>query len=400
MIIRNIRDVRENGDYRLLADVVLESRPHSETLFISVPEEHAQWFHPTPHAFLTGGIMAALWHGESAITVEGRVDEVLVERLKLAMRFMRQGQRVATPLPEIHALTSAAPWRDSGQLATAIFLSGGVDSTAALYRNASRYPVGDPRRIKLAFFVHGLDVGDPNKMNRADVWDKGIWKLTELCSALEVTLVPVRTNLRNLEKNWRFYSKWQFGSVLAAIAHAAGHRIFRCIISPDNDLEHTQNPHGSHPWMNHFYGSDHLEIVTGDMEQFSRLDKIRILAAYPAHLGALRVCWDTGAIPAGHLNCGRCSKCIRTMLEFLACGQPAGFKAFPANEATPGMVRSVHIRSHVELEYFEELLEPLESIGRQDLAAIVRRKLWLFNTEHQLGLNHLRPIARRLLGRN
>jgi len=63
------------------------------------------------------------------------------------------------------------------------------------------------------------------------------------------------------------------------------------------------------------------------------------------------------------------------------------------------MLKSVHIRSSLELEYFVELIAPLEEMGRQDLAAIVKHKLWMFQTEHALGLNYLRPIAKKMLGR-
>ena len=400
MIIRDIRDTHEDGTYSLLADVTLENRQKTETLRLSVPSEYASWFRPSPDVFLTASIMAALWHREPHITLADAIDAQLVERLGLAMRYMRHGHHHVGPIPEIRAERTPASQRPPVQPATAIFLSGGVDSTAALHRNVATYPPGDSRRISAAFFVHGLDVGDPNKKDRPDVWTLAIERLGALCHTHGITLIPVSVNLRNLEKGWYFYAEWQFASLLAAIAHAAGARLSRCIIAPDNDIEHTQSPHGSHPWMNSYFGSDCLEIVTGDMEQFSRLDKIRMLAQHPEHLDALRVCWDADAIPAGHLNCGRCAKCIRTMIEFLACGQPEGLRAFPVKEVTADMLRAIHIRSHTELEYFEELPEPLEAVGRADLARLIRRKLWLFNAEHRLGLNRLRPFAKKLLGRH
>jgi hypothetical protein len=343
--------------------------------------------------------MAAMWNGETRMEIEGEVDPQLSSRLTMALRLMAHWQRSPLRPSRIQAPARAHPLPDLNQSTTALFLSGGVDSLASLYWNARQYQVDDPRRVRVAFFAHGLDVGDPNKRDRQDVWELGIRKLSVLCQELGVELVTIKVNLRHLAKDWRFYAKWQFASLLAAIAHSASSRIHRCIITPDNAMEYIQHPHGSHPWLNSYFGADFLEVTTGDMEQFSRLEKIRLLSRWPGALNFLRVCWDTGAIPEGHLNCGRCAKCVRTMLEFMACGQLAQTQAFPRNEVTPDMLKSTHIRSHAEVGYFTELVSPLEDMGRHDLAAMIRRKLWLFHTEHALGLNYLRPVAKKLLGR-
>lgn len=400
MFIRAIQEKHEDGQYRIQAEVELETTHAREWIFFSVPTEQAGWIRPEPNAFMVGTAMAAMWNGEPRMEIEGGVDPQLNARLSMALRLMSHWHK--SPLRPVVVLAPAVahPLPDVAQSTTALFLSGGVDSLAALYWNTRQYPMGDPRRVGVAFFVHGLDVGDPNKRDRPDVWELGIRKLSALCQELGVELVTIKVNLRNLAKSWQFYAKWQFASLLSAIAHTASSRIHRCIITPDNVLEYIEHPHGSHPWLNSYFGADFLEIITGDMEQFSRLERIRLLTQWPGALDSLRVCWDTGAIPNGHLNCGRCAKCIRTMLEFLVCGQLTHTQAFPRNAVTPDMLKSVHIRSNVEVEYFVELISPLEAMGRHDLAASIKRKLWLFQTEHALRLNYLRPIAKKLLGRN
>jgi hypothetical protein len=399
MLIQNILGQLKDGQYQIQADVALETGAVRETIFFSVPAAQKDWIRPEPNAFMVGTAMAALWKGETRMEIEGGVDPQLSARLAMAMRLMSHWQKSPLRPPRIQAPEAAHPMPDITRSTTGIFLSGGVDSLAALYWNTRQYQPGDPRRVGVAFFIHGLDVGDPNKQDRPDVWELGIRKLTGLCQELGVELVTVKVNLRNLAKNWRFYAKWQFASLLAAIAHAASSRIHRCIITPDNVLEYIQHPHGSHPWLNSYFGADFLEITTGDMEQFSRLERVRILSSKPGVLDALRVCWDSAAIPDGYLNCGCCAKCVRTMLEFMVCGQLTQTTAFPRNDVTQQMLKTIHIRSDVELEYFIELVEPLEAMGRQDLAAIIKRKIWLFQTEHKLRLNYLRPIAKKMLGR-
>ena len=399
MLIRNIQGKHEDGQYRVQADVELETRPLKETVFLSVPSEQAAWIHPDPNAFMVGTAIAAMWNGEPRLEIEGGVDPQLRSRLTIAMRLLKRWHQ--SPLQPVKIVASVAAHHlpDMSQATTALFLSGGVDSLSALYWNASQYPMGDPRRVGVAFFVHGMDVGDPNKPDRLDVWNLGIQKLSALCRELDVELVTVKVNLRNLATSWRLYGGWQHASLLAAIAHAASSRIHRCIIAPDYSVEYIPHPHGSHPWLNSYFGADFLEITAGDMEQFSRVEKIRFLATQPGVLDSLRVCWNAAAIPEGYLNCGRCLKCVRTMLAFMVCGQLAQTTAFPGNDVSPQLLKSIPIKTHAELELYREVLAPLEAMGRHDLTAIIKRKIWLFQAERKLGLYHLRPIAKRILGR-
>jgi len=400
MFIRDIQAKHEDGQYRVQAEAALETRPLRETIFFSVPSEQADWIRPDPNAFMMGTAIAAMWDGESRLEIEGGVDPQLRTRLTIAMRLLTSWHKSPLRPVDIIAPAAARALPDIPRSATALFLSGGVDSLSALYWNTSQYEKGDPRRVSVAFFVHGMDVGDPNKPNRLDVWDLGIQTLSALCQALGVELVTVKVNLRNLAMSWRLYGNWQHASLLASIAHAASSRIYRCIIAPDYSVEYIPHPHGSHPWLNSYFGADFLEIVTGDMEQFSRLGKVRFLSTQPGVLDVLRVCWDAGAIPPGYLNCGRCLKCVRTMLAFMACGQLATTKAFPFNDVTAEMMKATPIRTFAEMELYLELLSPLEAMGRKDLTAIIKRKMWLFQTEHALKLNRLRPLAKKLLGRN
>jgi hypothetical protein len=397
MFIRNILEKREGGQYRVQADVEFETRDAREIIYFSVPADQADWIRPEPNAFMVGTALAAMWNGETRLEIDGGVDPQLSSRITLAMRLLLHWHKSQLRPVKIVAPAMEHQAPDTSRSTTALLLSGGVDSLAALYRNTSQYHLGNPMRVGVAFFVHGLDVGNPNQRDRPDVWESGIQKLSVLCHAMGVELVPVRVNLRNLAKHWRFYSEWQFASLLAAIAHTASSRLHRCIIASDNMLEYSHAPWGSHPWLNSYFGADFLEITSGEMEQFSRLDKVRFLSRWPEALDALRVCWETGTVPEGYLNCGRCGKCVRTMLELLVCDKLAQTNAFPLRDVSPDLMASIHIPSKVEVEYFAELIPALENNGRRDLASIVRRKLWLFNAEHTLGLNHLRPIVKKIL---
>jgi hypothetical protein len=47
---------------------------------------------------------------------------------------------------------------------------------------------------------------------------------------------------------------------------------------------------------------------------FTKIQKIEFISRFPEVLRCLRVCWESQK----HFNCGRCSKCVRTQLPFIA----------------------------------------------------------------------------------
>ena len=81
---------------------------------------------------------------------------------------------------------------------------------------------------------------------------------------------------------------------------------------------------GSHPLLDHMLSGDEMTI-RNDEGLYQRVDKAALLARYPSAMQDLRVCNH----PYHELqNCCRCEKCIRTMLCFVASGNPIP-PAFP-----------------------------------------------------------------------
>jgi hypothetical protein len=78
--------------------------------------------------------------------------------------------------------------------------------------------------------------------------------------------------------------------------------------------------------------------------------------------------------PPGTPNCGRCEKCIRTMLELLAVGKLAHASTFPQKDVTEEMLQGVSLANGYEDACYRELIEPLKAQGRQDLATLIEAK--------------------------
>jgi hypothetical protein len=394
MIINNFSERDDGTQFFVEADVHFEVEARTQKIFYAVPSAQAAWLQSNPDAFMLGTAIAASWAGETRLKIEAPVDQQLAARLILAMRLLAHwwGPQVQPIHIESEGFRPLVP--DSTPKQTGIFLSGGVDSFAALLWNTDQYPLGHPMRVTVAFFVYGIDVGDPNKPDRHDVFAAGRERLASLCTELGVELVPLHVNLRSLGADWRLYAKWQFGSLLASMAHAASHRLTRMIIASDNVIEYI-GPYGSHPWLNSYYNSDTLTVSTGDTEQFTRLERVRILTRHPETLLALRVCWVMDEIPEGGLNCGHCTKCVRTLLELVACGANPQDTAFPVKDVTPKMLQGT--RLDFKDEYYTELPLPLRAAHRPDLAEAVEGKLRAWRLREMLGLNYMRPKVRNFL---
>jgi len=389
MIIRNFSQRDDGQKFIVEAQVEFEAVSGNQTLFFAVPLAQASWLSIRPDAFLVGTIMAAMWMGEKRLKIEATVDRQLAARLSLAMRLIAHwwGRDIHPLAIEANSFQTPPPVEPVGQ--TGIFLSGGVDSLSSLIWNTDQYPIGHPKRVTVAFFVYGLDVGDPNKTARHDIFENGQQKLTSICHSLGVELVPIEVNLRSLCPDWQLYATWQFGSLLAAIAHASGNRLRQVIIASDYQLE-ILAPRGSHPWLNNYYSSDSLSVISGDSEQFTRMQRVHLLSEHPATLDALRVCWMMKEIPIGAVNCGKCEKCLRTRLEILACGGSIKQSAFEGSELTPATLKNLRLADKTVMGYYAELIEPLRTVGRSDLANLVQKKVMNWTLREAIGLNRIR----------
>jgi hypothetical protein len=135
--------------------------------------------------------------------------------------------------------------------------------------------------------------------------------------------VTVETNARQFFDQvvgWDFYH----GAVLASTALALGGRLRRCII-PSTHAYAELLPWGSDPLLDPLWSSESLRIVHDGCEA-RRTEKLKRLAQWPLVLEHLRVCWPDWT---EDYNCGRCEKCVRTMIGLHLAGVLDRSRTFP-----------------------------------------------------------------------
>ena len=373
MKIQNLRLEKKGNRNRVAAAVIWEDcdRPTQE-LYFETDQRFAKDLSCTPHAFLVGCLLPAMYYGEERISIDAEICPEFRDGLMTAMGWMHHWWY--TPKQKqvrIEAKAQVSPPFTPPR--AGFFFSGGIDSLATLRANRPHYPLKHPGSIKDGLLVYGLEVREPESFEYV------INSLSVLAKDADITLVPVYTNIRQLGPDndrefWAgFWINEFMGAVFAAIAHVFSKRLTSVSINSSHDISNII-PHGSHPLVDPNYSSSFLRIRYEGIA-LSRFAKTKLITDWDLALRHLRVCNETKHYQAGMLNCGRCEKCVRTMLALLALGVLENTPAFPRHDVTEELINATGRLAPNTFPLYGELLGPLAERGRDDLLRAVKRKM-------------------------
>jgi hypothetical protein len=256
------------------------------------------------------------------------------------------------------------------------FFSGGVDSFYTLLKH--------PSEITHLIFVHGFDIPLQNHTLRGQVSGA----LREVAAELKLPLIEVETNLREFSERQVAWPKYH-GAALAAIAHLLA-PVCGAVYLPTSHTYSELPPWGTHPLLDPLWGSENLHILHDGCEA-TRVEKVASIAQHEIALRHLRVCWENRE---GAYNCGRCEKCLRTMLALHIAGALERCRTFP-NRLNPADVAHIPAWDYDTRHFLLENLEALEQKASDPaLAQAVRDSL---NLKHHRGIRRVwRGGVRRL----
>jgi hypothetical protein len=373
MIIGDLSIAKKDNRCRVSAEISYEDFEREKTrIYFEVPSEFKEYLRPSYEAFLFSSFPAALYHHEKRIKIEGEVCSEAVMNVNAALHLQKKWFEPKHAIPTVEAKKEIINYPAEDGLA-GCFMSGGVDSLSNFCRNMILYPKDHPSRFKTAVCVYGMDVGDPNKPLREDIFNQTIELLSQLTSKYDCWIIPVYTNARHLEKDWVFYAERHYGALLSGVAHSLGNRLKSCSIALDVRTDH-YIPRGSCPNLNKYFVSSYMSVESV-MDAYLRLEKYKFLKEIPESLKVLRVCYTMTDIKSNHINCGRCRKCIRTKLELLASGLLDQVATFPDINILADDVWKLEIKTVLEREFMRNLISPLREKGRLDLASILEKKV-------------------------
>lgn len=360
----------ENHAARISALVSFEDcdQPAKE-VFIATEPQWADSFDPNPNAFLVGCILPAMHFGEKRLALDGEICPSLRENLDTVMGLMRFWSGGGLRPLTIEAPVLRAPRFADNPPRAGMFMSGGMDSLATLRKNRKNFPPEHPGYVKDCLILHGFDIGGVIQRGaKYHVFERARERLGAVARDAGVNLIPIYTNLRHLFDEREFWLNRFYSAVLAAAAHAFAPRFNLVYVASGLDFPKLA-PCGSHPLLDKEYSSYELRLKHAHLEM-TRLDKIRLVAGWEAGLQNFRVCL---ANKPDDYNCGRCEKCIRTMLGLLCAGALHKTRAFADDDVTPELLASVNIRDHHRALFYHELVPALREIGRLDLVEAIEK---------------------------
>jgi len=372
MHISNLKSTQSGKRVRVSASVNWEDcdQPAQE-VYIETDEEFSKDISCNPHAFLVGCIIPAMHFGEKRIFLDAEICPGLREGLQTVMSLMKEWSDGECKPLNIEAKTHSTVAHLNKQRRAGLFLSGGIDSLAALRANKKNYPEEHPGSIKDCLLVHGFDIGGVIERGmKYHVFDRAKAALSAAAKDANVTLIPVYTNIRHLCDERDLWLDKFFGAVLASVAHAFASRLDLVYIASSYDIPNLV-PCGSHPLLDPEYSSFELRIKLMGLS-LSRLEKLRLVADWDVAFQNFRVCL---ANVADRLNCGKCEKCVRTMTELIAIGALDKTHAFVENDVSPELFSGFKITIRHRAPFYEEMLPFLKERGRDDLVRTITRML-------------------------
>jgi hypothetical protein len=266
-----------------------------------IPSELASEHGPgTPDAspFLPGFLPWCLRRAEP-LRIEGPVSPSLLDRTARIVDVYRAfWPDIMTRVEVVAERREPAP----GAPLTGSYFSRGVDSWYSVLSQSG--PEREEPGLTHLVYVPSLDfMYDEVHRQRATT------RMEDVTRALDLVPVIVNTNLRRHTEtflHWGYYS----GAGLASIGLALGLR--RMLVPAAFSYAHVR-PEGTHAMLDPLWSTGRTDIELHGLEA-TRWDKLSFLLNHPEALRSLKVCFDENTDG----NCGRCPKCLGTMI-MLSC---------------------------------------------------------------------------------
>jgi hypothetical protein len=376
-----------------------------------IDPDDAAWFEPFPlwyrfpswcepflsvengDPFLPPLLVLAMKTGEPLaipVPVDPRLLKALPRIQDILLSFYPQLSRSAI---DVTARSHSFPTAGAGD-AVGLFFSMGVDSFYSLLKNVRDHPAG-ARTITHLLSVNGFDVTYEG--------DDGLFpppllrNFQRVADSLGKVLLPVSTNIRRVGVR---LADWPMlhGAALASVALALGAMFRRVSIAASTTYDKLY-PWGSHPVLDPLWSAQTLTFVHDGCE-LNTIDKTAVVAASPLALETLRPCAGYGR---GY-NCGRCEKCLRTMLDLLALGALERCPTLPDTIDPDALRDGLRPGGPIHVADYTRRLDALRAASRDPVVCRVLEEHLALGmnprfTTGTSGVAGKKPLRRRLVDR-
>ena len=268
-----------------------------------------------PEALATAGLLPAMKAGLD-MKLDMNLDSVFADNLQKVQALYHQWDSSYRSVRVLEGDGGESSSKRSGKR-VGLFFSGGVDSFFSLLTHQDE--------ITDLIFVHGFDIAveDRETARRAEE------SIRQVGAQFGKRVIKVETSLRSMLDDYVEWGARGHGAAMAAVAHLLPEEFGKIYIAASDSGRHFF-PWGSHPDLDPLWSRSSLEFVHDGCDT-TRTGKLRRIAELDIALQNLRVCWKNRK---DLLNCGRCEKCIRTMI---------GLKIFGALQRCPVFAKPLRL---------------------------------------------------------
>jgi hypothetical protein len=358
MIISDIETIERPQTSRLRATVATAALSDPFELWFDLPSSDRPFVADRADPWVAALLLPAMRAGEP-LEIEAPLSAELAAALPHIQTIYATWMPSALP---VEVCAGDGPATCSGHAGDGIglFFSCGVDSWYSLLRSELRRARGEPPLSHLVV-ARGIDIDIGTW--KADVADKLVDNVAHVSRRFGLEAVAVATNVRQLYTRTGLSWRWgQAGAVAAlalALRHfcgrflvAAGATNWSIVVQPDREAG------GCHPLLLPLFSAADC-VLTADGSDASRLCKVATVADSQLALDTLRVCW---ASHEAAYNCGRCAKCVRTMVELTIVGALERCPTL-AGSLDPAVIERVRVLFGREIAILRERHTHLAAMG-------------------------------------
>ena len=313
MIIKDIQLTR-GSDATVLSAQCKIRKIGWDTVYFSLDSKNHDYAASDASPFAAALLLASMKQGEDLI-IRGSISKKLYDGMQTIMTEVTGWDIGLKPIEvKPDSLTSD----QFKPVKTATFFSGGVDSFYTYLKHKA--DTTKANRVDSLILVNGFDV-DPR--NQA-LWRLTLENITAIAETEKVELVVVKTNIHALLEP---ILAWDYthGGCMAAVGLFLRNQ-FRQIYIPSTHSVAEQIPWGSNLALDKHWSTE-TTAFRHDGSETTRLGKVTSqISKSPVALKYLRVCYMN---TSGTYNCGRCDKCLRTMVNLYIAGALEAATTFP-----------------------------------------------------------------------
>jgi hypothetical protein len=310
MKVSNVR-LNETKSHVILSAKCKVRRVGSDEVYFKVPIKYRYFVHADASPFAAALLLPSMKQNEDLI-IEGPISKQLLDGMHNIMEIV-SGWGIGLKPIKIRADKIVEDTLKPSGVATTF--SGGVDSFYTYYKHKN-----DPKNpITHMVLVNGFDIDPSNK----NLWAQTLQNVKAIAAEEGANLIEVESNIRPLIHpilSWDY----SHGGCLAAVGLYL-RKGLKLLYIPSTYTIEQQFPWGSHFDIDHYWSTETLKLIH-DSAEVSRVNKVSQIAKSPAAIKYLRVCYMN---EKGAYNCGKCDKCLRTMINLYIADALNKSETFP-----------------------------------------------------------------------